>query len=678
MDMSSRSNPEQTGMGNVQERIKKLTEQLVRYNKNYYEEDAPVISDREYDEMLKELKRLEDSYPALKMKNSPTEHVGGKVSGKFEKVNHRVPVISLDNSYDQNELLSFDNRVKKRAVSSGDMKYVLEPKIDGLSVVLQYNEGILVRGATRGDGITGEDITDNLRTIKSIPETIEFKGELDVRGEVYIGKKDFLKLNRRQEIEGGQIFANPRNAAAGSLRQIDASLVRERPLSIFIFNLQYISGMSFSYHHETLEFLGNQGFTCADSRECRNMDEVMKLCTYWEEERKNLDYDIDGLVVKVDSLELRERLGLKEKSPRWAIAYKFKAEEQETEVLDIEVQVGRTGAVTPRARFKPVKIAGSTVSFATLHNQDYVKEKDIRVGDTVLVHKAGEVIPEVVRVLKDRRKHELPMFEMPEVCPSCETQLVRLEGEAVLRCPNHEECPAQNLRGLIHFVSKGAMDIDGLGESLVEKFSDLGMISYPSDIYQLGEEEISVLEGMGEKSAKSLTDAIEKSKSRGLDRVIFSLGIPLVGAKAAKLLADKFGSMSSLEKAEFGDIADIYGIGNKIAEKVTAFFKSENNLREIARLEAAGVKMNYEKKTSGLGEMIFAGKTFVLTGTLEKYTRDKASEIIEENGGKTSSSVSRKTDYVLAGKEAGSKLKKAESLGVVIISESEFEDMLNG
>lgn len=678
MDMSSRSNPEQTGMGNVQERIKKLTEQLVRYNKNYYEEDAPVISDREYDEMLKELKSLEDSYPALKMKNSPTEHVGGKVSGKFEKVNHRVPVISLDNSYDQNELLSFDNRVKKRAASSGDMKYVLEPKIDGLSVVLQYNDGILVRGATRGDGITGEDITDNLRTIKSIPETIEFKGELDVRGEVYIGKKDFLKLNRRQEIEGGQIFANPRNAAAGSLRQIDASLVRERPLSIFIFNLQYISGMSFSYHHETLEFLGNQGFTCADSRECRNMDEVMKLCTYWEEERKNLDYDIDGLVVKVDSLGLRERLGLKEKSPRWAIAYKFKAEEQETEVLDIEVQVGRTGAVTPRARFKPVKIAGSTVSFATLHNQDYVKEKDIRVGDTVLVHKAGEVIPEVVRVLKDRRKHELPMFEMPEVCPSCETQLVRLEGEAVLRCPNHEECPAQNLRGLIHFVSKGAMDIDGLGESLVEKFSDLGMISYPSDIYQLGEEEISVLEGMGEKSAKSLTDAIEESKSRGLDRVIFSLGIPLVGAKAAKLLADKFGSMSSLEKAEFGDIADIYGIGNKIAEKVTAFFKSENNLREIARLEAAGVKMNYEKKTSGLGEMIFAGKTFVLTGTLEKYTRDKASEIIEENGGKTSSSVSRKTDYVLAGKEAGSKLKKAESLGVVIISESEFEDMLNG
>lgn len=678
MDMSSRSNPEQTGMGNVQERIKKLTEQLVRYNKNYYEEDAPVISDREYDEMLKELKSLEDSYPALKMKNSPTEHVGGKVSGKFEKVNHRVPVISLDNSYDQNELLSFDNRVKKRAASSGDMKYVLEPKIDGLSVVLQYNDGILVRGATRGDGITGEDITDNLRTIKSIPETIEFKGELDVRGEVYIGKKDFLKLNRRQEIEGGQIFANPRNAAAGSLRQIDASLVRERPLSIFIFNLQYISGMSFSYHHETLEFLGNQGFTCADSGECRNMDEVMKLCTYWEEERKNLDYDIDGLVVKVDSLELRERLGLKEKSPRWAIAYKFKAEEQETEVLDIEVQVGRTGAVTPRARFKPVKIAGSTVSFATLHNQDYVKEKDIRVGDTVLVHKAGEVIPEVVKVLKDRRKHELPMFEMPEVCPSCETQLVRLEGEAVLRCPNHEECPAQNLRGLIHFVSKGAMDIDGLGESLVEKFSDLGMISYPSDIYQLGEEEISVLEGMGEKSAKSLTDAIEESKSRGLDRVIFSLGIPLVGAKAAKLLADKFGSMSSLEKAEFGDIADIYGIGNKIAEKVTAFFKSENNLREIARLEAAGVKMNYEKKTSGLGEMIFAGKTFVLTGTLEKYTRDKASEIIEENGGKTSSSVSRKTDYVLAGKEAGSKLKKAESLGVVVISESEFEDMLNG
>ena len=653
MDMSSRSNPEQTGMGNVQERIKKLTEQLVRYNKNYYEEDAPVISDREYDEMLKELKRLEDSYPALKMKNSPTEQVGRKDSGKFEKVNHRVPVISLDNSYDQNELLSFDNRVKKRAVSSGDMKYVLEPKIDGLSVVLQYNDGILVRGATRGDGITGEDITDNLRTIKSIPETIEFKGELDVRGEVYIGKKDFLKLNRRQEIEGGQIFANPRNAAAGSLRQIDASLVRERPLSIFIFNLQYISGMSFSYHHETLEFLRNQGFTCADSRECRNMDEVMKLCTYWEEERKNLDYDIDGLVVKVDSLELRERLGLKEKSPRWAIAYKFKAEEQETEVLDIEVQVGRTGAVTPRARFKPVKIAGSTVSFATLHNQDYVKEKDIRVGDTVLVHKAGEVIPEVVKVLKDRRKYELPMFEMPEVCPSCETQLVRLEGEAVLRCPNHEECPAQNLRGLIHFVSKGAMDIDGLGESLVEKFSDLGMISYPSDIYQLGEEEISVLEGMGEKSAKSLTDAIEESKSRGLDRVIFSLGIPLVGAKAAKLLADKFGSMSSLEKAEFGDIADIYGIGNKIAEKVTAFFKSENNLREIARLEAAGVKMNYEKKTSGLGEMIFAGKTFVLTGTLEKYTRDKASEIIEENGGKTSSSVSRKTDYVLAGKEAG-------------------------
>ncbi len=662
-----------------EKRIVELTDELNRYEKKYYEDNAPEVSDAEYDALLKELENLEKQFPEYRRSDSPVKRVGGSVSRKFQKVEHRRPVISLDNSYDKDDLIAFDQRVAKQAglPESTETEYVLEPKIDGLSVVLQYKDGRFIRGATRGDGFVGEEITDNLRTIKDIPETIEFRGELDVRGEVYIGKRDFIELNHRQEIEGGQIFANPRNAAAGSLRQLDISLVKERPLSIFIFNMEYIDGPEFATHSESLQFLREQGFRCADSIKCRSMEEIMALCDVKDEERKTMDYDIDGLVVKVDNLKLREILGVKEKSPRWAIAYKFKAEEQETEVLDIGVQVGRTGAVTPRARFIPVVVAGSTITFATLHNQDYVREKDIRVGDTVIVHKAGEVIPEVVRVIPEKRKPDSVEFHMPTHCPSCETQLVRIAGEAVLRCPNHEGCPAQNIRGLIHFVSKGAMNIDGLGESLVEKFSELGMISYPSDIYQLGEEEIAVLEGMGEKSAKALVRAVAESKERGLDRVIFALGIPLVGSKAAKILADRFGSIDALMSAEHEEISSIYGIGDKIAEKLTGFFASKMNRREIERLRDAGVKMSYDRQDDSEINEHFRDKTFVLTGTLEKYTRDAAGEIIEKRGGRTSSSVSKKTDYVLAGKEAGSKLKKAESLGVKVISEAEFEEMLN-
>lgn len=663
-------------MKSIQEKIEELTGIIISHNKKYYEEDNPVISDAEYDRLLKELEKLEKEAPEFRLENSPVLKVSGKAAGRFAKVTHRIPVISLDNSYDQNDLKAFDARIKKWS-ERGGIIYTVEPKIDGLSVVLQYNGGELRRGITRGDGIIGEDITENLKTLNSIPKNISFRGELDVRGEVYISKKAFLELNRKQEIIGGQIFANPRNAAAGSLRQLDPSIVKERPLSILIFNLEYIAGREFSGHLETLEFLKREGFTCAESIECKSVEDVMEQCNIWETKRKNIDYDIDGLVIKVDDLEIREKVGVKEKSPRWAIAYKFKAEEQETEVLAIGVQVGRTGAVTPRAEFKPVRVAGSTISFATLHNEDYVKEKDIRVGDTVIIHKAGEVIPEVVRVVHEKRRKELPEFKMPKLCPSCDTELIRIPGEAVLRCPNHEGCPAQNLRGLIHFVSKGAMNIDGLGESLVEKFSELGMISYPSDIYNLTEEEISVLEGMGEKSAKSLIAAISDSKNRELDKLIFSLGIPLVGAKAAKLLAKNFKTMENLKEAKFDDISQIYGVGDKIADKVIEFFKNEKNIREIKRLEEAGVKMNYDESEEARGNEKFEGKTFVLTGALEKYKRDEAGALIEERGGKTSSSVSKKTDYVLAGKEAGSKLKKAEELGIKVITEAEFEEMLN-
>jgi len=680
-------------MTDIKQRIDFLTEELNRHGRLYYEADAPEITDLEYDKMMEELTALEKEMPLLRREDSPTNRVGGAPLKQFESVVHRVPVISLDNSYSREELLDFDRRTRNAvSLALGEeaakgLSYVVEPKIDGLSVVLQYREGLFVRGATRGDGETGEDITTNLRTLRSVPYRISEKEELDVRGEVYIPKKDFLELNRRQEIRGGQIFANPRNAAAGSLRQLDPKVTAERSLSIFVFNIQYFKSPGqmpegILTHGENLEYLKGMGFSVTENVVCTNIEEVLAQCVVWEERRSSLPYDIDGLVVKVNQLSFRDALGFRAKSPRWAMAYKFKAEEQETRILDIVVQVGRTGVITPKAVFEPVRVAGSVVTYATLHNEDYIKEKDLRIGDRVIVHKAGDVIPEVVRAIHEERKGEERVFSMPRFCPSCGTVLLRQEGEAALRCPNHKGCPAQNLRGIRHFVARGAMDIEGLGESLVERLSDAGLISSVADIYRLNREELMVLEGLGEKSADNLLRAIEESKKKELWRLLFGLGIPLIGSKAAKLLARNFGSLDALFQASKETLTAIDEIGEKMAESLLSYISDERNRALVEELRQAGLNMRTEEKKSGGAKDeeaggLFSGKTFVLTGTLEHYTREEAQEIIENLGGKASGSVSKKTDYVLAGREAGSKLQKAESLGVKILSEEEFREMLS-
>ena len=659
----------------MQTRIDALTAELLEHNRRYYEGDAPSISDYEYDQKLAELRRLEEEAPLFAHADSPTKKVGGSATRKFSPVTHRVPVISLDNSYDRNDLSEFHRRTLGGVADPSQVSYVLEPKIDGLSVVLEYRNGKLVRGATRGDGISGEDVTENLLTIAAIPKTIPYTGQLDVRGEVYMPKEAFLELNRRQEIAGGQIFANPRNAAAGSLRQLDAAVTASRPLSIFIFNVQYMEGQPFETHAESLDFMEKQGFPVAEHVPCASIEDIMAQCDIWDEKRRYLDYDIDGLVVKVDRLSLRKELGEKEKSPRWAIAYKFKAEEQETKVLDILVQVGRTGVITPKAMFEPVRVAGSVITYATLHNEDFIREKDLRIGDTVVIHKAGEVIPEVVRVLTEKRTGEETEFAMPTHCPSCGTPLVRLEGEAALRCPNKADCPAQNVRGIIHFVSRAAMDIEGLGETLIEKLSDWGLITTAADIYSLTKEELSVLEGLGEKSADNLMRAIEASKDAGLSRLLCGLGIPLIGTKAAKELSANFRTMEALQKATFEELTALNDVGGKMADSLLAWFAEEGNRRLLQQFASAGVSME-SKEQGPQKKAAFDGKTFVLTGTLEKYTRDEASAIIESFGGKTAGSVSKKTGYVLAGKEAGSKLTKAQQLGIPVLTEEEFDEMV--
>ena len=685
-------------MADTKERIDFLTEELNRHSRLYYVEDRPEITDSEYDRMMRELTALEELMPLLRREDSPTGRVGGSALRQFESVTHRVPVISLDNSYNQDDLLEFDRRTRngieaalgKEAAET--LSYVVEPKIDGLSVVLQYRNGKFVRGATRGDGEVGEDVTANLRTVKSIPLRIQEKGELDVRGEVYFPKKAFLELNRAQEIKGGQIFANPRNAAAGSLRQLDSGVTAERPLAIFTFNIQYYGSpdagvgegtggttampLGITTHAENLAYLREQGFPTTENIRCVSLAEVLEQCAVWEAKRSSLPYDIDGLVVKVDQLAYRELLGFRAKSPRWAIAYKFKAEEQETVIKNIVVQVGRTGVITPKAVFEPVRVAGSVVTYATLHNEDYIREKDLRVGDRVVIHKAGDVIPEVVRAIFEARTGREEPFAMPTVCPSCGTELIRPEGEAALRCPNRKDCPAQNLRSLIHFVSRGAMDIEGLGESLIERLSDAGLVSAVPDIYRLTAEELTVLEGLGDKSADNLLRAIEASKENDLWRLLFGLGIPLIGSKAAKLLAMQFGSLERLSAAEREGLTAVDEIGDKMADSIIEYFADPRNRNLLAELRAAG--LNTESRQSRSADGAFSGKTVVLTGTLENYSREKAQEIIEKLGGKAAGSVSKKTDYVLAGREAGSKLEKAQALGVTILNENEFEEMIGG
>ena len=659
----------------AKKRIEELRKETAYHAKKYYDDDAPEISDFEYDMLTLELRNLEKQYPEFVSDESLTQKIGGTVKEGFQKVTHEVPLQSLQDIFDFDELYAFDSRMKEQAEKYGkELKYVVETKIDGLSAALEYKNGEFIRGATRGNGLVGEDVTNNMLTIKSVPKKLKEKIDITVRGEVFIGKEEFEKLNEERALNEEQLFANARNAAAGSLRQLDSKVTEKRPLDIFIFNVQKSDTKQFSSHIEALNYLDALGFNVNPVRVvCSNIEEVINAINKIGEERKDLSFGIDGAVIKVDDLKLREKIGSTAKVPKWAIAYKYPPEKKETILKDIICQVGRTGAITPLAILEPVVVAGSTISKTTLHNEDFIKEKDIRIGDHIFIQKAGDVIPEVVEVLKEKRTGKEVIFEMPKTCPVCGAEVVREFGESVNRCIGIE-CPAKMLRNIVHFVSREAMNIDGLGESIIEKLIEKGLINNIADIYYLKYEDISSLKKEGDKFTKNLLNAINESKNNDLDRVICSLGIRNVGTKLSKTLAKEFRSMDKLMEADIVRLNGINDVGEITADNIYEFFKQDQTIDLIQRLKDAGVNMEYLQEESG--DERFYGKTFVLTGSLEKYTRDEASKIIERLGGKTSSSVSKKTSYVLAGKDAGSKLTKAQNLGVTVITEQEFEEMI--
>lgn len=655
----------------AKKRIQELCD-LVRYHSRlYYELDSPELDDYEYDLLYHELLDLEEEYPEFKSADSPTQKVGGAASLKFEPVQHTVQMGSLQDVFSYEELYEFDDRV--RSVIK-EPEYVVEPKIDGLSVSLEYRNGVFVRGSTRGDGFVGEDVTHNLLTIKSIPKQISCPdiSYLELRGEVYISKETFKKLVDAQELAGEKPFKNPRNAAAGSLRQKDSKISAKRGLDIFIFNIQQCEGRTFKTHSETLDFVKSLGFPVSVSyNRYSNIKEAVDNIKFIGENRENYSFDIDGAVIKVNNLEERELLGKTAKYPRWAVAFKYPPEEKITTLLDIEVQVGRTGAITPTAVFESIQLAGTSVSRAVLHNQDFIDSKDINIGDKIIVRKAGEIIPEVVALAE--KGPNTGTFKLPELCPACGTKAVREADEAALRCPN-PDCPAQLLRNLIHFASRDAMDIEGMGPAVLTLLVDKGIIKSQADIYSIVPTDISSIERMGEKSASNLMSSIEKSKQAGLSRLIFALGIRNIGQKAADALAQSFGSMEAVMNASEEDISSIDGFGAVMAQSVKDYFELTQSKKLIERLKNAGILMNSEKIVVSNK---FEGLTFVLTGTLPTMSRDEASDIITANGGKVSSSVSKKTSFVLAGEKAGSKLAKAESLGVKIIDEPEFLKMID-
>ena len=660
----------------AKKRVKELRKQLDYYAKLYYDEDNPAISDFEYDMMMNELKNLEKEFPNLIDKDSLTQKVGGTVKEGFEKVVHEVPLQSLQDIFSFEELEEFRERVKKaeEKYEIKDNKFVVETKIDGLSVSLEYKNGEFVRGATRGNGEVGEDVTGNLKTIKNIPKKLKENINIIVRGEVFIGKKEFDEMNEEREVLGESLFANARNAAAGSLRQLDSKIAASRPLDIFIFNVQKIEDKNFNSHYEELLYLEKIGFNVNPVKiPCETIDESIKAIKKIGNDREKLSFGIDGAVIKVDNLELREKMGTTAKTPRWAIAYKYPPEKKETLLKDIVCQVGRTGAITPMAILEPVKVAGSTISKTTLHNEDFIKERDLKIGDTVVIQKAGDVIPEVVGVNKKKRNGTERDFEMPKVCPVCGAPAVREEGEAALRCTGIE-CPAKSLRTIIHFASREAMNIDGLGYKIIEQLIEKGLISNIADIYTLTLEDVASLKKNGTKFAQNLIDSIENSKQNDLYRLIAALGIRHVGVKGAKILAKKYKTMENLMKASFESLALVEDIGEITADSIYTFLKNDQTIDLINRLKKSGVNMKAIEDENA--DNRFEGKTFVLTGSLEKYTRQEASDIIEKFGGKVSGSVSKKTSYVLAGEEAGSKLTKAQNLEIDIISEEQFEEMV--
>ncbi len=659
----------------AKKRAEELRPLLQYYTKKYFD-DEQVVSDYEYDMLMRELKQIEKEYPELITEDSPTQRVGtGAIKKGFEKVTHEVPLQSLQDVFTFEEVEEFDQRMQKAAIEfSRPLDYVVETKIDGLSSAIEYRNGKLYRGATRGNGIVGEDVTQNISTIKHVPKELKEPISITVRGEVFIGKTDFDKLNEDRLLEEQEQFANARNAAAGSLRQLDSKITASRPLDIYVFNVQKCDDITFKTHYESLLYLERLGFNVNPVKIlCKNMQEVRDAINKIGEMRNDLDFGIDGAVVKVNDLELREKVGATYKTPRWAVAYKYPPEKKETLLKDIVCQVGRTGAITPMAILDPVYVAGSKISKTTLHNEDYIKQNDIRIGDRVIIQKAGDVIPEVVGVNKDKRDGTEKIFEMPRICPVCGAEAVREEGEAVVRCIGIE-CPAKLYRSIIHFASKDAMDIDGLGEAIIGELIERKLISNIADIYKLTIDDVASLKKNGKKFAQNLINAIEESKKRDLYRVINSLGIRHVGVKLAKTLARYFKDMDKLIVATYEELRMIEDVGEITANTIYEFFRQDQTIDLINKLKQANVNMKAEIQENEDGK--FAGKTFVLTGSLEHYSREEASEIIEKMGGKTSSSVSKKTDYVLAGEDAGSKLKKAQELGITIISEEEFITML--
>lgn len=649
---------------------------LINYHSNkYYNEDTPEISDFEYDNLMKELMKIETEHPELKREDSPSTRVGGKPLDKFNQVTHKIPMLSLSNAYSAQDLKDFDKRVRESV--NKDVEYVVEFKIDGLSVGLTYVDGVFKTGATRGNGVIGEDITQNLKTVKTIPLKIDDKEEIIVRGEVYISKENFEKINEQQEENGLQLFANPRNLAAGTLRQLDSKLTAKRPLDIFIFNLEYMQNEKFKTHSQSLEYLSNLGFKVSPNfKICKTIEDVIEHIEYWTVNRSDLSFEIDGMVIKVNDLEEREQMGYTAKSPRWAIAYKFPAEQKKTKLKDIIVEVGRTGTITPTAILEPVRLAGTVVARATLHNEDYINEKDIRIGDTVLVQKAGDIIPQVVEVIKEDRTGDEIKFHMPEKCPVCHEPTVRLEGEAAVKCINMS-CPAQIRRGIIHFASRDAMNIDGLGESIISLLLDNKIIKDVADLYYIKKEDIVNLERLGEKSATNLINAIEKSKNNDLYRLINGLGIKYIGVKGAKVLAKSFKSLDDIINSSIEELTNLEEFGEVMADSVVEFFKEDKNIVVINKLKEVGVNiLSSNSEDNGLAN-IFDKMKIVLTGTLPTLKRNDAKELIEARGGKATSSVSKSTTFVLAGEEAGSKLTKANELGVTVIDEAKFLELLN-
>ncbi len=663
---------------NPKSRIEELRNQIERHNRLYYELGKPEISDFEFDRLMKELEHLENTYPQYSKKDSPTKKVGGKPHPEFQTVRHRAPMLSIDNTYSKEEILAFDGRVRK-FLKDESFQYVAELKVDGASLSLIYQKGELVRAATRGDGEQGDDVTVNVKTIRQIPQLFphprKAPEEIEIRGEIYLPIKKFHSLNDEKKQLGEELFVNPRNAAAGSLKLLNSTVVASRGLSFFAHGVGLCLGGDFETQMDLIRFFKESGLPVnPHSRLCQDLNEVFALCNLWEKKKEELDYEIDGLVLKLNSLEQQKRLGATHKSPRWVIAYKFPAEEARTRLVDIVVQVGRTGVLTPVAVLEPVFLAGSTVSRATLHNEDEIRRLDLRIGDWVSIEKSGEIIPQVIRVLKEKRTGREKKFTLPKRCPACQAKVVREEGEVALRCLNIR-CPAQLKERLLHFASRKAMDIEGLGEALVEQLVDKKIVTDFTGLYALVEDQVASLERMGKKSARNLIAEIENSKQKELARFVFALGIRHVGTSAARTLAEHFGSMEALQRATKEDLEKLNTIGSVMAESLVDFFKDRENLRILRGLRERGVKMKQEKKVSS-ADSFFSGRTFVLTGILESLTRSEAERLITERGGRVSSSVSKNTQALIAGAQPGSKLESAQRLDILILNEDDFKGHL--